>query len=112
MSLGPVSTFSPRLENALANLCTVVAIWLDIMIFGRAPSSAVNRINKQLTINSFFTQVVDYDTRLDTLQHMVRAWLQMTSNNGIETWIAHGTLLGWWWNAKVCRVWYLGLLNN
>ncbi|CCX32572.1 LicD family-domain-containing protein [Pyronema domesticum] len=49
----------------------------------------------------FFTQVVDYDTRLDTLQHMVRAWLQMTSNNGIETWIAHGTLLGWWWNAKM-----------
>lgn len=32
---------------------------------------------------------------------MVRAWLQMTAKEGIETWIAHGTLLGWWWNAKV-----------
>ncbi|KAI5787080.1 LicD family-domain-containing protein [Geopyxis carbonaria] len=32
---------------------------------------------------------------------MVRAWLQTTAKEGIETWIAHGTLLGWWWNAKL-----------
>lgn len=49
----------------------------------------------------YFQQVVDDDTRLDALRHMVRAWLQMTAKEGIETWIAHGTLLGWWWNAQV-----------
>ncbi|KAA8911782.1 LicD family-domain-containing protein [Sphaerosporella brunnea] len=48
-----------------------------------------------------FKDVVDYDTRLDTLKHMVRAWLQTTAKEGIETWIAHGTLLGWWWNAEM-----------
>ena len=21
---------------------------------------------------------------------------------GAETWIIHGTLLGWWWNRRVC----------
>jgi hypothetical protein len=52
-------------------------------------------------VHRYFNEVVDYDTRLDTLKHMVRAWLQTTSKEGIETWIAHGTLLGWWWNAKV-----------
>jgi len=49
----------------------------------------------------YFKDVVDYDVRLDTLRHMVRAWLQTTNAEGIETWIAHGTLLGWWWNGKM-----------
>ncbi|TGZ77763.1 hypothetical protein EX30DRAFT_398320 [Ascodesmis nigricans] len=49
----------------------------------------------------YFAEVVDYDTRLDTLKHMVRAWLQTTNREGIETWIAHGTLLGWWWNGEI-----------
>ncbi|PUU80943.1 LicD family-domain-containing protein [Tuber borchii] len=49
----------------------------------------------------FFSGVVDYDTRLDTLKHMVRAWLLTTAKEGIETWIAHGTLLGWWWNGQI-----------
>lgn len=49
----------------------------------------------------FFGGVVDYDTRSDTLKHLVKSWLQMTQQEGIETWIAHGTLLGWWWNAKI-----------
>lgn len=32
---------------------------------------------------------------------MVRAWLQTTAAEGIETWIAHGTLLGWWWAGGI-----------
>jgi hypothetical protein len=31
---------------------------------------------------------------------MIRAYLRFFRDNGIETWIAHGTLLGWWWNGK------------
>jgi hypothetical protein len=32
---------------------------------------------------------------------MVRAYLQFFHEKGLETWIAHGTLLGWWWNGAV-----------
>jgi hypothetical protein len=60
-----------------------------------------NGIVDRIDACRYFDKVVDYNTRLDTLHHMVRAWLQMTAKEGIETWIAHGTLLGWWWNAKV-----------
>lgn len=49
----------------------------------------------------FFREVVNYDTRVETLRHLARAWLKMTADEGIETWIAHGTLLGWWWNEKM-----------
>jgi hypothetical protein len=32
---------------------------------------------------------------------MIRAYLRFFKDNGLETWIAHGTLLGWWWNGKM-----------
>jgi hypothetical protein len=49
----------------------------------------------------FFKKVVSYDDRTDTLHHMIRAYLGFMQEAGIETWIAHGTLLGWWWNGKM-----------
>ena len=39
--------------------------------------------------------------RLDAQTHMVRAYLEFSKEHELETWLAHGTLLGWWWNAKV-----------
>lgn len=41
--------------------------------------------------------------RMDTQIHMMRAYLEFSKEQGLETWLAHGTLLGWWWNAKVRR---------
>ncbi len=49
----------------------------------------------------FFKGVVSYEERTDTLHHMIRAYLNRFHELGLETWIAHGTLLGWWWNGKV-----------
>ncbi|PGH32634.1 hypothetical protein GX50_04548 [[Emmonsia] crescens] len=49
----------------------------------------------------FFKGVVTYEERTDTLMHMTRAYLNFFRENGLETWIAHGSLLGWWWNGKV-----------
>jgi len=44
---------------------------------------------------------VTYDERTDTLHHLIRAYLSVFRERNIETWIAHGTLLGWWWNGKI-----------
>lgn len=44
---------------------------------------------------------VTYEEKADTLHHMVRAYLSTFREKGVETWIAHGTLLGWWWNGKI-----------
>ncbi|PLB43597.1 hypothetical protein P170DRAFT_369031 [Aspergillus steynii IBT 23096] len=49
----------------------------------------------------FFTEPVPDEERSQTLTHMIRAYLNFFDDNGLETWIAHGTLLGWWWNGKV-----------
>ncbi|TVY52295.1 Protein MNN4 [Lachnellula cervina] len=52
-------------------------------------------------IRHFNGEEVTYDERVDTLQHLVRSYLSVFREKNIETWIAHGTLLGWWWNGKI-----------
>ncbi|KAI9767929.1 MAG: hypothetical protein M1835_006967 [Candelina submexicana] len=49
----------------------------------------------------YFKNVVSYGEREQTLYHMIRAYLSTFRRKGLETWIAHGTLLGWWWNGKI-----------
>ncbi|KAJ5633778.1 hypothetical protein N7528_001620 [Penicillium herquei] len=49
----------------------------------------------------FFTSPVDDASRSETLIHMIRAYLNFFNENELETWIAHGTLLGWWWNGRI-----------
>ena len=45
--------------------------------------------------------VLSYEEKQNTQVHMMRAYLDFFKKNSIETWLAHGTLLGWWWNGKV-----------
>ncbi|KAI9203401.1 LicD family-domain-containing protein [Polychytrium aggregatum] len=39
--------------------------------------------------------------RLERLRALFKAWTEFTSKHGIEAWIAHGTLLGWYWGKKI-----------
>ena len=48
----------------------------------------------------FYKGLLSYDEKRDTQVHMMRAYLETFREKGIETWVAHGTLLGWWWNGK------------
>ncbi|KAK8220589.1 LicD family-domain-containing protein [Phyllosticta capitalensis] len=47
----------------------------------------------------YFKGQDSYEDRLLTLRHMTRAYLNWFQDHGLETWIAHGTLLGWWWSG-------------
>ena len=49
----------------------------------------------------FFQGTVTYEEKGNTQYHMIRAYLSAFQDLGLETWIAHGTLLGWWWNSQV-----------
>lgn len=49
----------------------------------------------------FHHGIQDYADRKDTQLHLLRAYLTYFNENKLETWLAHGTLLGWWWNGKV-----------
>ncbi|KAF3070414.1 Protein MNN4 [Daldinia childiae] len=49
----------------------------------------------------FFRGVVPYAEHGPALQRLIRSWLATTHELGVDTWLAHGTLLGWWWNGRV-----------
>ena len=44
---------------------------------------------------------VSYEVKGDTLRHMIRAYLTTFRQQNIDTWIAHGTLIGWYWNGRL-----------
>lgn len=35
------------------------------------------------------------------LRYLMQSYLITFSNLKVETWLMHGTLLGWWWGQKV-----------
>ncbi|KAK6461740.1 LicD family-domain-containing protein [Scheffersomyces coipomensis] len=48
----------------------------------------------------FFHEIVNYSVLQDPVLHgLNRAWLKFTNRVGTKTWIAHGTLLSWYWDA-------------
>ena len=52
-------------------------------------------------VRYFQGQPVSYEVKQDTLRHLIRSYLTVFRSLNIDTWIAHGTLLGWWWNGKI-----------
>ncbi|KAF4589824.1 transfer of mannosylphosphate [Ophiocordyceps camponoti-floridani] len=49
----------------------------------------------------FFSSEVDYQHHGSVLTGLIRSYLSVMDTHGVETWLAHGTLLGWWWNGRV-----------
>ena len=49
----------------------------------------------------FFRGKVPYAAHRAELRHLIRSYLQTMHEMRVETWLAHGTLLGWWWNGQI-----------
>ncbi|KAL4934636.1 putative mannosylphosphate transferase (Mnn4) [Aspergillus undulatus] len=49
----------------------------------------------------FFKNPVPEEQRSQVLTHIVHSYFEFFNKNNLETWIAHGTLLGWWWNGRI-----------
>ncbi|KAI1388255.1 LicD family-domain-containing protein [Hypoxylon trugodes] len=51
----------------------------------------------------YFQGKVEYAEHGPALRRLIRSWLETAGELGIQdaTWLAHGTLLGWWWNGRV-----------
>ncbi|KZF24425.1 hypothetical protein L228DRAFT_96225 [Xylona heveae TC161] len=49
----------------------------------------------------FAGRELTYDEKRESLPDLVRTYLATMGNIGAETWLMHGSLLGWWWNRKI-----------
>lgn len=48
----------------------------------------------------YYKGIVPYASHRTVLTHLIRSYLTTFAALGLETWLAHGTLLGWWWNGR------------
>ncbi|KAJ4144407.1 hypothetical protein LMH87_003291 [Akanthomyces muscarius] len=64
----------------------------------REPGGSLARMHYDLR---YFKEEVAYNERSTILRSLIRSYLETMQAKGVETWLAHGTLLGWWWNAQV-----------
>ncbi|KAK5629398.1 hypothetical protein RRF57_005113 [Xylaria bambusicola] len=49
----------------------------------------------------FFQGKVPYEQHRPILRHLIRSYLTTFRELGVDTWLAHGSLLGWWWNGRI-----------
>ncbi|TLD23484.1 putative mannosylphosphorylation protein [Venturia nashicola] len=49
----------------------------------------------------FAAQVLPDSERKIILTNLMQTYLSTMNDIGAETWIMHGSLLGWWWNRKI-----------
>ncbi|MCJ1327417.1 hypothetical protein MMC10_004086 [Thelotrema lepadinum] len=49
----------------------------------------------------FTDRTLKMDERRPHLYAMIQAYLSTMADLGAETWLMHGTLMGWWWNGKI-----------
>ncbi|KAK9243978.1 LicD family-domain-containing protein [Lipomyces tetrasporus] len=48
----------------------------------------------------YFKSELSDELRECAIHYMLEAWFAFLDENKIESWIAHGTLLGWYWNGE------------
>lgn len=44
---------------------------------------------------------LSYNDKNEDLKRLVQAYLTTFNNLGLETWLMHDALLGWWWGGHV-----------
>ncbi|KAI4165953.1 MAG: hypothetical protein LQ342_000384 [Letrouitia transgressa] len=49
----------------------------------------------------YWHKALPYEEQRTNLTALMQSYLSTMLDLGAETWIAHGTLLGWWWNRKI-----------
>ncbi|KAF2157463.1 hypothetical protein K461DRAFT_219731 [Myriangium duriaei CBS 260.36] len=49
----------------------------------------------------FATKEVPYADRKIALVNLIKSYLNTMNEIGVQTWIMHGSLLGWWWNKRI-----------
>ncbi|ROV99290.1 hypothetical protein VSDG_03942 [Cytospora chrysosperma] len=49
----------------------------------------------------FAEKALSYNEQKSALKNLVQTYLWTFSDLGVETWLMHGSLLGWWWGKKI-----------
>ncbi|KAL8739132.1 MAG: hypothetical protein Q9181_000161 [Wetmoreana brouardii] len=88
----------PHALNSLAH--TSDEAFIRILMAGTHFQSALTTVMSLKHYGRFMDHELDYDDQRTNLTSLIQSYLSTMADLGAETWIIHGTLMGWWWNRK------------
>jgi len=95
----PLALASPKLaDNDVPTLQTRGNDKPKTPKYFREPGGSLARSHYDIR---YFKDEVPYSEHRVVLRDLIRSYLTVLHEKGVETWIAHGTLLGWWWNGQI-----------
>ena len=74
--------------------------FIRTMTAGTGVPLLATRVSADLRFR-FTDHQLGYSERNQHLVALMQTYLATMADLGVETWVMHGTLLGWWWNKKV-----------
>ncbi|KAL8713351.1 MAG: hypothetical protein Q9220_002550 [cf. Caloplaca sp. 1 TL-2023] len=97
--------FAVVLLLALALPCAYVQGDADfesvrVLMTEDSSGKAGDPIEKYWHESVFIDHELDYEDQRTNLTSLMQSYLSTMTDIGVETWIIHGTLMGWWWNRK------------
>ncbi|RNJ57643.1 hypothetical protein D7B24_005725 [Verticillium nonalfalfae] len=81
----------------LGRLPIALSAWLALGSVPIAIAADESLHRRQAQIGKYF----DEKLRREALRVLIQTYLATFESIGIETWLMHGSLLGWWWNKRV-----------
>ncbi|KAK4240978.1 LicD family-domain-containing protein [Achaetomium macrosporum] len=111
MLLGPL-----LLIPALFSICDALPLqktaWKGAPSGSQQPGQSKERIDSLRPKYScgprFYRRELTDAERTTALKNLVQTYLVTLNDLGIETWLVHNTLLGWWWGKQILP-WVLGI---
>jgi hypothetical protein len=73
---------------------------IRITMVGRLPPREPAPDALTPSLGRFGNTVVTYEHQRTNLTALIQSYLATMQGIGAETWLMHGTLLGWWWNRR------------
>ncbi|UNI23066.1 mannosyltransferase, variant 2 [Purpureocillium takamizusanense] len=49
----------------------------------------------------FFKEILGEESHRNTIRVLIQTYLATLEQLGVQTWLMHGSLLGWWWGKRV-----------
>lgn len=87
----------PELQNISVGLSLPISD-LKLTFFSGEPGSGP--IYGHYDLRYYPGQPISEEERHHSQRNLIAAYLATMRALGYETWLAHGTLLGWWWNGQ------------
>ncbi|WYZ44146.1 hypothetical protein EsH8_VII_000582 [Colletotrichum jinshuiense] len=108
-----------HLGRLLSTIVAAVAVAQATPIQDRAPADTANSVLERRETGKkhpkYFQEAIfsaHYDDRFaskplnetaqrDAVRVLIQTYLSTLRDLGVQTWLMHGTLLGWWWNKQI-----------